>query len=445
MKRIVFFLSVLISQIIFAQDIKFEFDYARFRLSDSTVFCEFYYQYDKKTLTVNENGQVGLFISLDLKEKNSNREIGKKYSVNDIYDSSAVSTSAVGEFRLAVPKGKYLISLKIIDKYDSSRKTEIKDELIAKPFPRYKITISDIELAYKITKSNNKNSPFYKNTYEVIPNSESTFTFLKSTVYYYYEIYGIKNSVSDSLVLITELFSGDGKSLFHSKRKIPRSENDIVKVGQAEMKDFPSDAYLLKISVIDVKGKYAYSSIKKFFYVNPKVKKKTSESFVPLADAKLGGMSEEECNKLFREMQYLASRQEKKRYEGLKTVGQKQRFLSDFMKRRDRTPETSRNEYMEEYFKRLKYANERFRTKTKAGYLTDRGRVYLLYGEPDEIDRYPYSADTKPYELWYYNSIEGGVVFVFGDLTGFGDYVLLHSTKRGEHYDANWRERIRAF
>ena len=445
MKRIVFILSVLFSQIIFPQDIKFEFDYARFRMSGSTVLCEFYYQYDKKTLTVNENGQVGLFISLDLKEKNSNREIEKKYSVNDIYDSSAVSTSAVGEFRLAVPKGEYLISLKVSDKYDSLRKTDIKDELIAKPFPRDKITISDIELAYKITKSNNKNSPFYKNTYEVIPNPEVIFTYLKPTVYYYYEIYGMQNSVSDSLVLITELFSGDGKPLFHSKRKIAKNENDIVKVGQTAMKDFPSDSYLLKISIADVKGKYAYSSIKKFFYVNPKVKKENAVNFAPLADAKLGGMSEEECNKLFREMQYLASRQEKKRYEGLKTVEQKQRFLSDFMKRRDRSPETSRNEYMEEYFKRLKYVNERFRTKTKAGYLTDRGRVYLLYGEPDEIDRYPYTVDSKPYEIWYYNSIEGGVVFVFGDLTGIGDYVLLHSTKRGELYDSNWRERIRAF
>ncbi|GBD89470.1 hypothetical protein BMS3Abin04_00175 [bacterium BMS3Abin04] len=78
----------------------------------------------------------------------------------------------------------------------------------------------------------------------------------------------------------------------------------------------------------------------------------------------------------------------------------------------------------------------------KKGFKTDRGRVYLEYGPPDQIDRYPNQTGQKPYEVWQYQSIEGGVIFIFADLTGYSDYELLTSTKRGEVRDDNWQRRI---
>jgi len=50
--------------------------------------------------------------------------------------------------------------------------------------------------------------------------------------------------------------------------------------------------------------------------------------------------------------------------------------------------------------------------------------------------------DTKPYEIWHYNDLQGGVTFDFADLYGIGDYLLLNSTARGEYQDANWQNRI---
>jgi hypothetical protein len=76
----------------------------------------------------------------------------------------------------------------------------------------------------------------------------------------------------------------------------------------------------------------------------------------------------------------------------------------------------------------------------KEGWQTDRGRVYILYAEPDEIERFPNSGDSKPYEIWHYNQIESGVIFVFIDRNGFGDYQLVHSTKRGELQDESWQK-----
>jgi hypothetical protein len=74
------------------------------------------------------------------------------------------------------------------------------------------------------------------------------------------------------------------------------------------------------------------------------------------------------------------------------------------------------------------------------GWHTDRGRIYILYGEPDEVERFPNSDNVKPYEIWHYHQIESGVMFIFVDRTGSEDYTLVHSTKRGEVQDSNWEQ-----
>ncbi|RKZ28792.1 hypothetical protein DRQ26_00365 [bacterium] len=94
----------------------------------------------------------------------------------------------------------------------------------------------------------------------------------------------------------------------------------------------------------------------------------------------------------------------------------------DFWKKRDPTPSTELNEVKEEFFKRVQYANENFGTPTKRGWETDRGRVYITYGQPNEIERHPFEINTYPYEVWYYYSL--GLTFVFVDTFGDGDYQL---------------------
>jgi hypothetical protein len=95
--------------------------------------------------------------------------------------------------------------------------------------------------------------------------------------------------------------------------------------------------------------------------------------------------------------------------------------------------------------KRVEIANQRFTAMSRPGWKSDRGRVYLTYGEPSEIERFPNQTDSKPYEIWYYNELEGGVVFVFADITGFSSYQLVHSTLRGELRDDDWARRIATY
>jgi GWxTD domain-containing protein len=92
-----------------------------------------------------------------------------------------------------------------------------------------------------------------------------------------------------------------------------------------------------------------------------------------------------------------------------------------FWKRRDPTPETEENEYKIEFFRRVRYANEHFSGVTP-GWRTDRGMIYIRYGEPDLVESYPHNIDGPPYEIWIYNSL--GRRFVFIDYDGFGNYEL---------------------
>jgi len=94
-----------------------------------------------------------------------------------------------------------------------------------------------------------------------------------------------------------------------------------------------------------------------------------------------------------------------------------------FWARLDPTPGTERNERMEEYYYRVDYANRRFGVgRIRSGWDTDRGEVLIRFGEPDHIQRHPFSMGARPYEVWEYARIRRRFIFV--DQTGFGDYQL---------------------
>lgn len=92
----------------------------------------------------------------------------------------------------------------------------------------------------------------------------------------------------------------------------------------------------------------------------------------------------------------------------------------------------------EEYLNRISYANTALHTMGREGFKTDRGRVYIMYGPPDDYDRHPNDPDSRPFEIWTYHSIQGGVIFVFVLRQTGGDYELVHSTHRNELHDDNW-------
>lgn len=127
-----------------------------------------------------------------------------------------------------------------------------------------------------------------------------------------------------------------------------------------------------------------------------------------------------------RPMQYLMSETQYDSVSGLSRP-QLEKWFRAFWKRRDDTPSSAFNELLFEYYKRVDFCNHHFSRRSQEGWETDRGRIYLLYGEPQKIVNRRYSASTLPYLVWIYgDSLE----FVFVDKNNSGEFYLIEDEKK---------------
>lgn len=102
-----------------------------------------------------------------------------------------------------------------------------------------------------------------------------------------------------------------------------------------------------------------------------------------------------------------------------------------FWKAKDPSPETPDNEWKNEYYRRIRFADAHYTNPYRRGWRTDFGMVYIKYGEPDQVERYPFELGQKPYEIWYYYA--QGRKFVFVDMKGNDDYQLQPPYDGGRH------------
>ena len=128
---------------------------------------------------------------------------------------------------------------------------------------------------------------------------------------------------------------------------------------------------------------------------------------------------------LTEDVAYIITDQECAAFKSLTTDEEREQFIEQFWLRRDPTPGTVENEFKEEHYRRIAYANEHFASSIP-GWKTDRGRIYIIYGPPDEIESHPAGgASTYASQQWRYRLISGvgtNVVVEFVDRTGKGEY-----------------------
>jgi GWxTD domain-containing protein len=120
---------------------------------------------------------------------------------------------------------------------------------------------------------------------------------------------------------------------------------------------------------------------------------------------------------------YIIEDQECAAFNALGSDAERERFVEQFWLRRDPTPGTPQNEFKEEHYRRIGYTNAHYSGDSLPGWKTDRGRIYITFGPPDEIDSHP--SDASPFEEWRYKFIEGvgnDVVVRFVDKDHKGEF-----------------------
>jgi GWxTD domain-containing protein len=151
--------------------------------------------------------------------------------------------------------------------------------------------------------------------------------------------------------------------------------------------------------------------------------------------------TESRLDSLYGPLLYVMEAGERGIYSTLSVRG-KRDYLRRFWARRDPTPGTPENELEEEFYARIAQATRKFREGGAAripGWRTDRGRIYVKYGPPDEVLSRPQPPGGLPYEVWKYTR-KRLLKYCFVDLTGFGNFVLVWTNDRHEKSEPGWRQ-----
>jgi len=420
----------------------FEVDFARFCINENAARAEIYIAVPRYQLQfATKDGQLTASFECQINISLADSEVIRHRWVLQTLarDSSEIKPGQLlftqASFRLPVADYDCLVT---VSDPRSGKSGSRSFALPIEAFSNDHLCLSDLEISTRIIPDTIR-SRFYKNHYTVIPNPGATFGVSLPMVYVYAEIYNLAYPSDSTYSVHYRVLDGQGnlvKSL-PARHKVAGGSR-LVEVGGINVASLPGGSYYLQIEVIDHATQEQVAGRRKFYVYRETGKPPAlaHDATYELLMSQYRNRTEAELDKEFETLRYISGKEERKVYSSL-GLQAKRDFLVRFWLPRDRSPETPRNEYRDEYLARVKYANENF-SGLREGWQTDRGRVLLLYGVPDDIERYPSSSENRPYQVWRYFEIEGGVEFVFVDIDNWGEYQLVHSTARAELSDVDW-------
>jgi GWxTD domain-containing protein len=426
-------------------EFRFDYDYCVFKSEDSRLYLEFYYsfyqnqlQFIKTTDGYEADGYLNVHI---INKSNGSTIVQQTYKVPILVPDTIgynKNNNLTGQVNYLVDSGQYSVKITVKDYNNTADSSVFEDNLSLSRFSEAKVALSCVQISNGIEKTNDTKNIFYKNTLEVVPNPLRLFGSNLSTLYYYFEIYNLsKDAISENYSIITDITDLNDAVIKTKEKKYVIKNNSKVEIGTFDISDLKTNPYKLVIKVLDNKNIEVVRNQKKFLIFNAdSTKVNTDNSKDNYLLSEFAKASEENLDKEFSLATYIASDKEKDQYEIINNLEGKRKFMFEFWKGRD----ISRKDYLQ----RITQANNNYHFDFTDGWKTDRGRVFVIYGLPDEVERFPFESDKRAYEIWHYNSIQGGVIFVFVDMSNSaGDYGLAHSTARKELRNDDWERRLR--
>ena len=308
-----------------------------------------------------------------------------------------------------LPPGKYDLEIKLYEQetgkqHDMARSFEVPD------YYKDRLSISDIQFAGLVLEESSKVG-LERRGIRIVPNLSRAFGEDHTDMYIYYEVYSdAAEEAQQPLSVIYTIKSATGREMLNREEPLERQGNIGAYSGRFDTSGLSQGVYTLEVEVEDRAVRNRAKS-KSEFHI-------TWRFLMPLSTAK-------NFREITEQLRYIAKNEELdtlKKYRDA-PAGEQKVALEAFWKRRDPTPETDRNEHMITYYRRIAYANEHFDDGLRKGWRSDQGRIYIVYGPPDELERHTWDrAYSHPYQVWHYNNISRSFVFV--DFDGYGRYQL---------------------
>ncbi len=335
-------------------------------------------------------------ISYVIKITNSSGEIVSNESIKDFITTSKAEQKKLDESAKFIVKefylnpGNYNIEVSLTDINTKKEKSK-KDKIDIIDYAGKTISFSDIMLVSNLKVENGKKI--------ITPLIDKNIDNLKE-IFLFFEIYNSENKEE------TNYFS--------------------YKISDMKGKDFEKGEYEYKLAP-GINKFFEKITTQNLVFGSYKIQIKNKSTGEIIAEKeftnKLNGfpVNMKDMNLLIDQLLYIATGEELSKIKNAPSDELKEKYFIEFWRGKDPNPYTHKNEYMGDYYKRIEIANERY-THWIDGWKTDMGMIYIVYGEPSNIERFPFTENTKPYEIWQYYS--SNKEFIFVDDTGFGDYKL---------------------
>lgn len=355
-----------------------------------------------------------------------------------------------GSRRFSVAPGQYKLIFSMQDLNDTTQTLTVETPVVVRSYSADRSQVSDIELASSIEEidgSQPVNEWIKKGNLAITPNPELLYVGTSPQLLAYFEVYNGKRYFPDSMAVDVSIINRFKEVVYTNRRvRIPKADR-LGEIVILPVDSLPSGIYNLQVAVHSAAEESARPeySTKKFYIVNPDQQPEVRATLTEdqsFAMSEFATLTEEQVKVEWEMAQPIAVAIEKETFEKLTDHRARQRFLHRFWLARDPDRESIVNEGREEFRNRVETANKLYRSAlSPEGWRSDRGRVVRQYGMPSLVERYPLAHGQRPHEVWFYENIQGGVKFVFCDLSGINHYVLIHSDARGEISDPNWKEK----
>jgi len=347
---------------------------------------------------------------------------------------------SVEPFTFAVAPGSYTVQIAVQDSGSGRRET------VDLPVTGFGVRpgASDLLLAYGIRHASAADTAtggeeLRKGDLLIASAPDLALTPDRSLLWYYCEVY--RDSAA-TVPWLVRVIGAEGRTLVTT----PSTRSNVSAGGgriaaSIDLSGLPPGTYALALAI--GAGSDTVTRVGMFrmtgFETERRIAAATSGEASPPPDV-FSDASEARLDSLFAPLVYIAEQNELPVYAGL-TVQGKLRFLREFWRRRDPSPATPANETEVAFYERIKEAERRWREggggASVPGWRTDRGRVLIRYGEPDDVRREPQSGPDRPWEAWKYTR-ERNLRFVFLDFTRLGNYSLVYSNDRLERTPQDW-------
>ncbi|MEW5924506.1 MAG: GWxTD domain-containing protein [Candidatus Zixiibacteriota bacterium] len=360
----------------------------------------------------------------------------------DTVDAADSESRLFNQLSLEVKPGTYSGKLTVIDVINKNEGTFLYDRIEVNPPIRNRLKLSSIEFAHQISDAGGQNKSgnpvLVKSGRSIIPDPMGLYAEKDSTMYIYAELYNISYDpdIRDSFLVQYTILDDKGITYhqFSDYWQIKPGTSSAIS-SALNISDVWPGRYTLVMTADDFRSGQA-DTVKSSFIKFPK----------PGAAGDLVAYRHRfpydsiGLETKMRLTRYLLSPQDMALLNELNDAG-KDRFLDQYFTDHDTDPTTEINEYLNDLYIRYLYSNEHFSSLPGYGdgWSRDRGRVLMQYGNWDERQEELTPAYGKAFEIWkYYKLQKGGVVFVFQDVGGYGDFKLVHSTAEGEVFNSEW-------